>query len=517
MSNESILIADGQSERGERIVRALEAAGRRCRLALHGAAALEIALSDSPRLIVVHVDLPLVDAAKLAEILRANPRTRNVHFVVLGGDGRRASWAGVGDDWLAAKSPVEDVVGAVQKLLERQSRIDELDLGVHAASELAGSLLDIRPGELLQLLHTRRASGQLTVDAGAESAVHPAAHIRFAVGEIQSAELGPVRGEKALFRLLDRTDGRFRFEPAPAAGPAEIKLPTRSLLAEGLRQQKEWHRIAPKLPPVESPIRLRIARSELPPVLHPLTQEVLGLVEQASRVGDVIDQCSQPDYQVLRTLQTLAERGIIEFGRARLAAPDTLGQALFSEAQCRRLRGFVQSERCSGTALPDAKLLIVSASALATKRFADLVGKVPGSELAPNRERGRQSELPLTPLARIAVDGDFSIDLIHLPVESVFAPLWTFAAHRALGTIFLLDARMDTSASELADVAAAIGRQPEARIFHVVLLGEGERVSPEELRRNLSLLDSASLFLLPIDPTKDPGSLLRSLFARIVP
>ena len=142
---------------------------------------------------------------------------------------------------------------------------------------------------------------------------------------------------------------------------------------------------------------------------------------------------------------------------------------------------------------------------------------MPGSELAPNRERGCLSELPLTPLARIAVDGDFSIDLIHLPVESVFAPLWTFAAHRALGTIFLLDARMDTSASELADVAAAIGRQPEARIFHVVLLGEGERVSPEELRKNLSLLDSASLFLLPIDPNKDPGSLLRSLFARIVP
>lgn len=517
MSNESILIADGQPDRGESIVRALEAAGRRCRLAPHGASALEIALSESPRLIVVDVDLPLVDAAKLAEILRANPRTRNVHFVVLGGDGRRASWAGVGDDWLAAKASVDDVVGAVRKLLERQSRIDELDLGAHAASELEGSLLDIRPAELLQLLHMRRASGQLTVAAGAEAGINPTAHVRFSGGEVQAAALGPVHGEKALFRLLDRAEGRFRFEPGPIDGPVEIKLPTRTLLAEGIRQQGEWHRIAPKLPPIESPIRLRIARSELPPVLHPLTQEVLGLVELASRVGDVIDQCSQPDYQVLRTLQTLSERGIIEFGRARIAAPDTLGQALFSEAQCRRLRGFVQSERRSGMSLPDAKLLIVSASPLATQRFAELVGKVPGSELAPNLERGRGSALPLTPLARIAIDGDFSIDLIHLPAEAVFAPLWSFAAHRALGTIFLLDARMDTSASELAEVAAAIGRQPGARTFHVVLLGEGERVSPDELRRNLSLLDSASLFLLPIDPNKDPGSLLRSLFARIVP
>lgn len=517
MANESILIADGQFDRGERILRALEASGRRCRLAPHGAAALEIALSESFRLIVVHVDLPLVDAAKLAEILRANPRTRNAQFVVLGSDGRRASWAGVGDEWLAAKASVEEVVEAVHRLLERQARIDELDLGANAASALAGSLADIQPAELLQLLHTRRASGRLTIDCGAGSTPETSARVRFAAGEIQAAELGPVRGEKAVFRLLDRAEGRFRFDPAAAEGPVEIKLPTRTLLAEGQRQQGEWQRIAAKLPPVESPIRLRIARSELPPVLHPLTQEVLDGVEQASRVGDVIDQCSQPDYQVLRTLQTLAERGIIEFGRARLAAPDTLGQALFSEAQCRRLRGFVQSERRSGAALPDAKLLIVSASRLASKRFADLIGKVPGSELAPPLEHGRTSQPPLTPLARIAVDADFSIDLIHLPAESVFAPLWSFAAHRALGTIFLLDARMDSSASELAEVAAAIGRQPGARLFHVVLLGEGERVSPEELRRNLSLLDSASLFLLPIDPGKDPGSLLRSLFARIVP
>jgi hypothetical protein len=49
------------------------------------------------------------------------------------------------------------------------------------------------------------------------------------------------------------------------------------------------------------------------------------------------------------------------------------------------------------------------------------------------------------------------------------------------------------------------------------MLGEGERVSPDELRANLALLDSASLFLLPMDLRKDPSSLLRSLFARIVP
>lgn len=517
MANDQLLIADGDAARVERIAQALTASGLRCRTAVNGVSALEIALSEPPRLIVVHADLPLVDAAKLAEILRANPRTRGVQLLVLGRDSRRAPSTGIADEWLDAKVDDEAVVTAVVRILERQARIARLDLGAHVESQFEGSLVDIRPAELLQLLHVRRATGRLSVDAGPDGAARGAAEVRFASGEIQAAELGPVRGEKALFRLLDRAEGDFRFERGPVDGPAEIRVPTRALLAEGTRQLEEWRRLAPKLPPVESPIRMKIARSELPPVLHPLTQEVLGLIEESSRVGDVIDLCSQPDYQVLRTLHTLAERGIVELGRARIAPPDGFGNTLFNDAQGRRLRGFVQSECSAGAPLPDAKLLVVAASEIATRRFADLLAKVPGAELSPSFARQRHERLPLAVLARIVVDGDFAIELIHLPEEATFAPLWPFAAHRALGTIFLLDAKMGGSASELVGVAAALGRQPGARTFHVVMMGEGERVSPDELRENLSLLDSASLFLLPIDPRKDPSSLLRSLFARIVP
>ena len=62
-----------------------------------------------------------------------------------------------------------------------------------------------------------------------------------------------------------------------------------------------------------------------------------------------------------------------------------------------------------------------------------------------------------------------------------------------------------------------LGEIPRARTFHVVLLRKGERISPDELRENLSLIDEASLFLLPIESGKEPASLLRGLFSRIVP
>ena len=47
--------------------------------------------------------------------------------------------------------------------------------------------------------------------------------------------------------------------------------------------------------------------------------------------------------------------------------------------------------------------------------------------------------------------------------------------------------------------------------------GKGERVSPDELRGNLTLIDDASLFLLPLESDKSPAALLRGLFSRIVP
>ena len=265
-------------------------------------------------------------------------------------------------------------------------------------------------------------------------------------------------------------------------------------------------------------MKLCVARGDLPTTVHPLTQAVLAELEEADQVGDVVDRCPHPDYQVLRTLHTLAERGIVEFGRARIAPPEPVsGQALFHEAQVRRLRSFAGQGVSRDALPPSCKLLVVGASQAGVDLFASLIAKVPGAELAPRFERGQVGRGDLEPIARIGIDGDFGIDLIHVPTTNAYAPLWQFAGHRALGTVFLLDAAVGASAAELSGVAEALASAPDARTFHVVMLARGERLSPDDLRDNLSLIDEASLFLLPIEPDKDPSSLLRSLFARIVP
>ena len=519
MSSDLVLIADANGGRARRVATALEAAGRPCATASHGAGALEVALAEQPRVIVAHVDLPLVEPGKLAEILRANPRTRAVRFLFLGADGaREATLGGVGDACLPADAETNDIHDAVEILLDRQARIEALEERASFEREFEGSLSELRPAELLQLLNVRRSTGRLTLTPELEDGSTPDGWILLNEGEIHSACAGPAEGEKALFRMLDWGLGDFHFEPTGIDRPATLKAPTRSVLAEGLRQLDEWNRLAPKFPPLESPVKLRVERGELPTTVHPLTQAVLAELEEADRVGDVVDRCPHPDYQVLRTLHTLSERGIVEFGRARIAPPESAaGQALFHEAQVRRLRSFAGQGVARDVVPPSCKLLVVGASQGSVELFTSLIAKVPGAELAPRFERGQVGRGDLEAIARIGVDGDFGIDLIHVPTAEGYAPLWQFAGHRALGTVFLLDAAVGASAAELAQVAAALGSVPGARTFHVVMLAQGERLSPDDLRDNLSLIDEASLFLLPIEPDKDPSSLLRSLFARIVP
>jgi CheY-like chemotaxis protein len=519
MSNRKILIADGNTGRGRRLADALEVAGYVCQVAPHGAAGLEVALSEQPTVVVAQVELPLVDADKLAEILRANPRTRGVRFLFVGCDSGRGHLLGsVGDSMLEADAPMEEIQHAIEALLERQARIERLDARANENRDFAGRLSELQPAEILQLLHTRGATGCLTLIPESDDGPPLEGTIVVVEGEISAASTGAVHAEKALFRMLDWVSGEFRFEQTLIEGAPEIRTPTRTVLAEGLRQLDEWNRLAPRLPPLESPIRLRMDRSELPKVVHPLTQEVLGLLEELDRVGDVVDQCSQPDYQVLRTLYTLAERGIVEFGRAHVVPVQPTANALFNEAQCRRLRGFAQPEGARDPAPASVKLLVAAASDAIGRQFAELLRKVPGAELSPRFEAGEVGPDDLETMARIDVDGaEFGIDLVHLPGDSANAPLWTFAGYRALGTVFLLDSRVSASAAGLAPIATALAGDPHARTFHVVMLAAGERLSPDELRDNLSLIDDASLFLLPIEPDKDPSTLLRSLFARIVP
>jgi CheY-like chemotaxis protein len=512
-----ILIADGDAERGRRIAEACTARGLACRVTTHGAAALEAALSEVPHVLIGQLGLPLIDGPKLAAILHANPRTQGVAVLFVGDRRGDVEAPAPGGQLIPPPIDPDVVAGCVQTVLgERgEGRTPTAPLGEEGGVE--GQLAQLPLADLLQLFHVSRKTGTVEVVHGLGGGRRQVGRVVLRGGDVVAAAVGSVEGEKALFRLLAWERGSFAFRPEPVTAEPSIHTPTRALLREGLRQIREWQRLAVDLPPLSASVALKIPRSTLPNVIHPLTQEVLVVLDLYSRVKDVVDKCSYPDYQVLRTLHTLVQRGMVELQREHEVTELAREVRLFSAARTARLREWLEVDRPGTPSAREAKLLLVASDASATRDFCRLFGRLPGVELDSRIERGRLASDDLLTIGRVAVDAEVGVDLVHVPAAERFAPLWPVAGHGALATLLLLSGAVGPAVASVRAVAQALGALPRARILHLLLLEKGERVSPEDLRQNLSIVDDGSLFLIPLESPEKAGVLLREMFGRILP
>jgi len=104
-------------------------------------------------------------------------------------------------------------------------------------------------------------------------------------------------GEKALYRLLAWRRGSFAFHEQRWRASAARSSGRRAALCasgaagRGVAAQRRRSARAERARGAEG------ARSVAPSVLHPLTQEVLLVLELSTRVSEVLDRCSFPDYK----------------------------------------------------------------------------------------------------------------------------------------------------------------------------------------------------------------------------
>ena len=512
----AVLIADGNAARARRLGEACAARGFATAFARHGAEALEAALADVPEVVIAPADLALIDAQRLAEILRANPRTQEVRMLFLG---RAPSPASLGafDETLPTSADAEEIAMRVEAMMAQRARFDAVEREASADHEVQGKLSQIPLTDLLQLFHMNRRTGTLDLVRQEPGGTEERGAVWLRDGNVLQAGVGRVEGEKALFRMLAWRDGTFAFTPNRVNAAARILTPSRALLLEGVRQLDEWDRLRASLPPLDAQVVLTVKKSELPGSVHPLTQEVLLLLEIHDSVRDVVDHCSYPDYQVLRTLQALADRGLVQL-RRDAERPVDRGPALFAPAQLRRLRDWLQTGRPRGAPLRDAKLLLISADLAGTRDFVRLLGGLPGMALSAPFERFGFSADDVATVGRLAVGDGLAVEFLHVPSAPSFAPVWPVAAHGALGTLLLLPAGASGDAAKtLQGVSEKLRSRPRARLFHVLLLRKGERVAPEEIQRRSSLLDESSLFLVQLESGKDPVTLLRTMLGRVMP
>jgi len=516
--NRSVLIADGNGARGSRIAEACESLGLSSRIVSHGAAALETALLEVPAVLVVELDLPLIDGQKLGDILHANPRTQAIQLLFLGD--RSSDSIPAGDARMLGPSvPPEDIAESIRALLDEQGESEpESEANEDATGGVEGQLAQLPLTDLLQLFHVSRKTGVVTLVRRTYNGEEESGLVLVSGGEIVQAEAGAVHGEKALFRLIGWDRGSFSFRPDSVVVEDPIQTPTLSLLREGRRQIEEWERLARHMPPMDAHVTLKIQSGSLPNVIHPLTQEVLLVLENYSRIRDVVDHCAHPDYQVLRMLHTLIRRGMLSLRRyvpGPAGAPSQAG--LFSPSQASRLDEWLQHEGGAGQRSKDAKLIVAFSSSDACREFARALGPLPGVALNDAAQAGEIPPDVVAPLGRIAVDGECGIEFVQVPVAERYAALWPTAAHGAVAVLLLLAGPLSVAMQSIGCFADAMRARPRTRVFHLLLLEKGQGIAPEALRANISLLDDTSLFLVPLENESKAGILLREMFGRILP
>jgi CheY-like chemotaxis protein len=508
-----VLVADGDAERGQRIADACSSQGLTCSVTTHGAAALENALAEVPDALVCQLELPLIDGPRLVAILRANPRTRKVSVLFVGDRASDAENGAVAGQVIPAPADPDLVVSCLQATLA--GRTSEAS-GGGAENNVEGQLGQLPLADVLQLFNVSRKSGTVDVVCGLGPGRCQTGRIVLREGDVVSASVERVQGEKALFRLLTWDRGTFSFRPEIPECEPNVRTPTRALLREGMRQIREWERLAVELPPMSAQVTLRVARAGLPSVIHPLTQEVLMVLDLYSKVEEVVDHCSFPDYQVLRTLHTLHRRGMVDLLNEPEEVEGERGVRLFPPARAARLREWLGVDRPGQLAAREAKLVIVTSDTASLRELGRILERIPGTELEEGLAKGTTTADDLVTLGRIGVDPEVGIRLINAPSSPRFAPIWPIVAHGALAVVLAIPGSGGATLEPLRRAAHALQTLPRTRIFPLVLLEKGQDARESELREALAFVKSEPLILLPLENADQAATALRELFGRIL-
>src|SRR5512133_2100202 len=360
-----ILVADPDPTTARVLAPALRQRGYQVHAARDGSRALQVAILRFPDLILFDERCELLDARTFVRILRTNPRTDRIP-VILTGDAVGVDGSRLGS-YLRKPFNLDEVLARIEQVFRRA----DASRAVSGENrEIEGNLAQIPLVDLLQILSVNRKTGRLTVEREGEKA-----EIALDEGRVVDASMGAVVGEKALWRLLTRREGQFAF--VPGGGPVEDRIGRKveELVLEGLRQADEVARLLPDLPAPTDVLERAVHPSELPPGLHPVTEEVVGILETPRSLGEVVDRCRGSDLEAMRAVKALLDHGFV---RQKHGAPLAAEAApLLAAHELHALRARIARGRSSG-AQTVGKVVVAGGGPLARRAALSRFSTIPG-------------------------------------------------------------------------------------------------------------------------------------------
>lgn len=429
-----------------------------------GSNALQQVLERQPDLLVVDTALRTIPVARLTQILRANPKSSELPMIFIGDEGEAIEGFQRHRDHFLTRPPNNSQL--LSMINNHFSRIEHARQIGRQQQEVEGSLDQMALVDLLQVFGLNHKSGALHLKRGAERGT-----VYLENGCIINAQTGRVDGEKAFYRLLNWTAGSFRFTPGQPQVEVRLNGPVDHLIMEGLRVTDEMAAQAGSLPALNSRLVLRIPRERLPQGLRPATRDILLKLEYFPRVGDLLDQCPYPDFQILQVLRVLREKGVI----AETQGEDLPAVVpLLSPAEILTTHQFLfGAGKLIDLAM--ARILVLTSDDTQTQALREALNGI--AEFEPAAALPAGDLLCPGDLGRIALSESFALRFIRLPAQAELQPLWPVFSHHLFGVLALAPAG---TLPEAERYFAAIGRpvaylDPNAPVGQSFPLKKGDR------------------------------------------
>ena len=329
MPKQKLLLVDPDVRSVRVLEVSLRKAGYNVTTASDGLDALAKIESVVPDLILTDTRLPKLDGYALVRKLKERPEWASIPVVFLTSqksieDKIRGIELGV-EDFLAKPIFVRELIARANLLLARRAHEDIASsrASLTGRTRFSGSTQDMAVVDLLQTFEVSRKTGVVHLQGtGAPG------HIYFRDGKVIDAEVGPLRGEEAIYRALIWNEATFEVEFKTIANEDIIEGSTQAILMEGMRHVDEWGKLCEQLPPLGTVFE--IDHAQLLERLHEIPDElngILRLFDGMRTVTEVIDDSPFDDLSTLSTIAKLFFEGLLVDGTSTSLAPAAPGSA----------------------------------------------------------------------------------------------------------------------------------------------------------------------------------------------
>ncbi len=426
-----IFIADTDQKSVVLIKDALKTQGYTVYSALNGAKALEIIIEQLPDIVLLGMQLPIIDTEKLRDIISANPRTDKLARIFIGTPEQIKSVGSMGEKVIMKPFRIDALINTISGIYQKRQRTIELS---KENKEIEGNLAQISLVDLIQIFSMNKKDGTITIYSEKGNGF-----IYLQEGNIINATFEKVEGVKAFYRLLAIRNGKFEFIPHRALTPTRITSTTESLLMEGMRHIDELKKSKDILPHLDARVKLKKKLSELPKQVRTITQEVLLLLEFYDKVEDIVDNCTFPDYDVLRVLMALLEKGIIEIVQQTTPKTSGMDTSILANEEVFKLLEIVSVNKHTKLESHRGRVIILSANYISLKTFINGINNMPKFTLNSSFAIASRDDIFFGEVGVLALTELLGIEILSVPPLIEYGPLWMALSNSTVGAIVLFD------------------------------------------------------------------------------